>query len=579
MGFNVEEEVAKLKAAVPAGAKADAFADVDPAVHPMTWQLLQRVNKAQQQEGHDGQRSVVSLLHEVCTMLGSAPEYKCTKHEQQQQQQQQQRKSSSSTVARTRISSSSGAARALTYSSSSISSFGQPGIAAMRSSALRVPYSSSSMRPTGLLHTMRPAIQQPPPPPCKPTVQPPRPPPLPLLGPTAAAAAAAVPSSVAAGMPPPTAAAAACGRKSPANAMASASSAPVAPTTPNPTNSSSNGAPATTAAAAPCISFSCTVSITYNRQLLYSAPGTGPNIKSAKRAASAAAVEQMLGCSPGLIIRKFILQLNPQLAKRLEQRRSQPHKQQLLSEMAKHVKNAANRGLSSSILAAQQAERLQIELQKQRAKKQLQEAKAAARAAREAQLAAQRQQQAAAVELGEYPLTKQHVEKLQARLAAAAAAAAGGGGAAAAAAAAVVKVTPLQVLNGCCMAAGLEVTEVLQELPTAGAGAATEKQQSGDRAQQQQQQAEAGQQGGNSKEAAPHEQQQQDSGKVHGAAGEKQEGQATSAAGRLRRSAVWWSMGLRNLLLAAPSVRSECIECCRHGQAHSNTFYFDWLHE
>ncbi|WIA33291.1 hypothetical protein OEZ86_006431 [Tetradesmus obliquus] len=64
MGYSIEDEVAKLAAGVPAGAAADSFADVEPAMHPMTWQLLQRVNKGLQQEGQEGQRSVVSLLHE-----------------------------------------------------------------------------------------------------------------------------------------------------------------------------------------------------------------------------------------------------------------------------------------------------------------------------------------------------------------------------------------------------------------------------------------------------------------------------------------------------------------------------------
>jgi hypothetical protein len=142
LGYSVEEEVAKLKAALPAVAKADAFADVDPAVQPLTWQLLQRVNNTSQSEGQDGQRSVVSLLHEVCSMLGSPPDYKCTKQElqspQQQQQQQQQQQGRVSAAARGRTAGKSAAAASMRYSSrpgSSSSSSGR-GSGMMRSTAL-----------------------------------------------------------------------------------------------------------------------------------------------------------------------------------------------------------------------------------------------------------------------------------------------------------------------------------------------------------------------------------------------------------------------------------------------------------
>ncbi|KAF8067402.1 hypothetical protein HT031_002450 [Scenedesmus sp. PABB004] len=72
--IDVASEAARLRKPPPAGAAADALADVDPAAHPAAWTLLRRVNAAAEVAGR-GVVSVQTLLVTLSSPLGSSPLY------------------------------------------------------------------------------------------------------------------------------------------------------------------------------------------------------------------------------------------------------------------------------------------------------------------------------------------------------------------------------------------------------------------------------------------------------------------------------------------------------------------------
>lgn len=111
------------------------------------------------------------------------------------------------------------------------------------------------------------------------------------------------------------------------------------------------------------IAFEATIRITSHRQVVITATGIGPNQREAKRAASAAALEQILLIIPGLVLRKFICQLNLRVSDMLQQRR-QPHLEQDIDDMVRCVSLLD----PHSAAGREQRQRLQKEQENQRKK-------------------------------------------------------------------------------------------------------------------------------------------------------------------------------------------------------------------
>lgn len=125
--------------------------------------------------------------------------------------------------------------------------------------------------------------------------------------------------------------------------------------------------------------FAATVSITFQKHVIFKATATGaPTKQEAKRAAAAAVLEQILTDIPGLAIRRYICQLNPRVADLIKQQQ-QNHNQCDIEAMARNVMLLD----PNSSVGREQRQRLQQEQERLRQKAESERLKREARIAQE----------------------------------------------------------------------------------------------------------------------------------------------------------------------------------------------------